>query len=92
MRSLSQFFQEKQEKKELDEKTVLYITRNVIIREYGNKGGENIFPSVWREGRLILKVAGSIWENELLFQKEFLKKTINQECGKKIIKDIFIKR
>ena len=92
MRSLAQLFQKKEEKKELDEKTVLYIVKNVIIREYGNKGWENIQPISFREGNLNLRVSGSIWESEILLQRGFLKKVINQECGQKIIKEIFVKK
>ncbi len=93
MRSLAQLFQRKEkQKKVIDEKTILYITRNVILREYGNKGLENIQATAFREGRLNFWVGGSIWESEVLLQRVYLKKVINEECGKKVIQEIFVKK
>lgn len=93
MRSLAQLFQMKEnQKKEIDEKTILYIARNIILREYGNKGLENIQAKAFREGRLNFWVGGSIWESEVLLQRTYLKKAINKECGEKVIQEIFIKK
>lgn len=93
MRSLAELFQKKEtKKKQIDEKTILYIVRNVILCEYGNCGGENIHPTSYKEGKLFLLVSGSIWESEILLQKTILKRAINEKCGKGTIREIYIKK
>lgn len=95
MRSLAQLFLKKEKEggvKEIDEKTILYITGNTLLEEYGNKGRANIQPISFSKGRLSLKVSGSIWESEILLQRHDLRMKINEACGKNIIEEISVKK
>lgn len=93
MQSLSALFQKKREQEivVLDDKTVLYIARNVILREYGNLGVKNITPKSFREGNLNLLVSGSVWKSEVELTRGDLKKEINKECGQKAVLEIYLK-
>jgi hypothetical protein len=37
----------------LDEKTIFYIAKKVLVEEYGLRGGENIIPSLYQEKKAI---------------------------------------
>lgn len=93
MRSLSELFQKKnlQKPKNLDEKTVLYVTKNIVLREFGNNGIANITPVSFKQGDLVLGVRGSLWRNEVEMSSYNLKKGINEECGLKVVKKIIFR-
>lgn len=65
----------------LDEKTVFYICKRVLIEEYGVRGGENIIPSFYKEKKLFLTPRSSLWSSELWLQKDRIRERINIMLG-----------
>lgn len=65
----------------LDEKTVFYICKRVLIEEYGVRGGENIIPSFYKEKKLFLTPRSSLWASELWLQRDRLRDRINTMLG-----------
>lgn len=65
----------------LDEKTVFYICKRVLIEEYGVRGGENIIPSFYKEKKLFLTPRSSLWASELWLQRDRLRDRINIMLG-----------
>jgi len=44
-----------------------------------------------RNGRLYIKVDSPSWRNQMLFQKDYIKKKINEKMDKKIIREIILR-
>lgn len=103
MKSLSQFLVKKRLKSprkngpprgqwllrgDLDEKTVLYITRKVIEEEYGKKGAENVVPKRYKDKTLFINALQSVWANEIVLEKERLCVLLNKKLGKGGIQEI----
>lgn len=93
MQSLAALFQKKQEQQKpvLDDKTVLYVAQNVIVREYGAIGSKNVVPKSFKEGKLTLFVSGSVWKSEVELTRGDLRKEINKACGQKAVQEMCIK-
>jgi hypothetical protein len=89
MKKLSSLLSKKKfQIKEIDEKTVFFIVKRIILREFGTAGQENISPEKYFKNMLILKSSSSLWASEFwLRQKIFLKK-INKEIGRDVVKKI----
>jgi hypothetical protein len=77
---------------ELDEKTLFYIARKVLVEEYGLRGGENIIPTLYREKKLFLSARSSLWGNEVWLEKERLMEKMNSLLGGEAIVEIKIGR
>ncbi len=65
----------------VDEKTLFYICKKVLVEEYGIRGGENIIPVFYKEKQLFLSPKSSLWGNEVWLQRESLKRKINALIG-----------
>jgi Dna[CI] antecedent, DciA len=76
----------------LDEKTVFYIARKIISEEYGQRGGENIVPVHYQEGKLFLSSRSSLWGNEVWLEREVLRNKMNTLLGQEGIQEIKITR
>lgn len=76
----------------LDEKTIFYVARKVLLEEYGSKGGENIIPTLYKEKKLYLSARSSLWGNEIWLEKEHLRKKMNTLMGDEGIIEIKIDR
>lgn len=74
----------------LDEKTLFYICKKVLVEEYGVRGGENIIPVFYKEKHLFLAPKSSLWGNEVWLQRESLKRKINALAGTEAIVEIKI--
>lgn len=96
MRSLKDLTTKKggwvQEERKLDDKTVFFAFEKVIGEWYGFKGRENIFPEEWKDGTLLIRVRSSLWLNELLLEKEKLKRAVNTFLGEEPVKNITFRR
>ena len=90
MKLLKNFLNRKRfnKKTDLDEKTVFYIFKKVIKREYGRMGEENIQPRFYKKGKIFIKTQSSNWANEIWLNRQSLVEKINQELGSDEIKEI----
>jgi hypothetical protein len=77
---------------ELDEKTVFFICRKVILEEYGMKGGENIIPVLYKDKRLFLSPRSSLWGNEIALEREALRGKVNKLLGDEVVCEIVVSR
>jgi len=76
----------------LDEKTVFYITKKVLVEEYGIRGGENIIPTLYKEKKLFLSSRSSLWGNEIWLERDRLKEKINILLGSDAVGEIKLNR
>ena len=76
----------------LDEKTIFYIAKKVLVEEYGLRGGENIIPSLYQEKKLFLSSRSSLWGNEVWLEKERLRDKMNTWLGTEGILEIKVDR
>lgn len=74
----------------IDEKTLFFVTKKVLIEEYGIRGGENIIPTFFKEKKLFLSPRSSLWSSELYLMREHLCKKINEMLGNDVVKEIKI--
>jgi hypothetical protein len=90
MKALSDFLKSKviQNKGSLDEKTVFYIFKKIIQREYGQRGEKNIQMQCYKNKIVYIQTQGSVWANEIWLNKKDLVRYINQEIGEKEVQDI----
>lgn len=72
----------------LDDKTVFYIARKVLVEEYGIRGGENIIPTFYKEKKLFLSARSSLWGNEIWLERDRLKEKMNILLGSEAISEI----
>ena len=94
MRSLKQLLPERQPivGGEADEQTVFFVCRRVIQEEFGARGSENITPAVFREKKLYVSSAGSLWTSEVLLRKRLLQARINAVLGAETVLDIRVRK
>ncbi|MGK2848592.1 MAG: hypothetical protein ACSLEX_00790 [Minisyncoccota bacterium] len=78
--------------REIDEKTVFYIAKRVMIEEYGIRGGESIIPILYKDKVLFLSPQSSLWSSEIVLQKKYLCQKMNQMIGMEVIQEIKIAR
>lgn len=76
----------------LDEKTVFYIAKKVLVEEYGLRGGENIIPTLYKEKKLFLSARSSLWGNEIWLERDRLREKMNILLGGEAIREIKIGR
>ncbi len=74
----------------IDEKTIFYITKKVLVEEYGIRGGENILPTFFKDKKLFLSPRSSLWSSEIYLMQEHLRKKINALLGDEIVLEIKI--
>jgi len=74
----------------IDEKTIFYIAKRVLVEEYGVRGGENILPTFFNEKKLFLSPRSSLWSSEVYLMKEHIRKRINEMLGSEVIQEIKI--
>lgn len=83
MRTLKDLLPQKRvaQKVSIDDKTVFYLCKRVLVEEYGIRGGENIIPVLYKDGKLFLSPRSSLWASEITLQKTHLCKRINALLG-----------
>lgn len=74
----------------IDEKTLFFVAKKVLIEEYGVRGGENILPTFYKEKKLFLSPRSSLWSSEIYLMREHLCKRINEMLGSDVIQEIKI--
>jgi len=72
----------------IDQQSVFYVFKLVIKEEYGKQGAENIKPVFFKDKKIFIKTTGSTWESELLMQKKYIVKKINDQLGNNEIVDL----
>jgi len=72
----------------LDEKTVFYIAKKVLVEEYGIRGSENIIPAFYKEKKLFLSARSSLWGNEIWLERDRLREKMNALLGSEAISEI----
>ncbi len=94
MRSLKKILSQKRQQpsaqREIDEQTIFYIAKQVILEEYGKRGGENITPTFYKDKKLFFRPKSSLWASEVLLERTHLCKQINQIIGAEVVKEIKI--
>lgn len=92
MRTLKELLPRKQlaMPKEIDEKTIFHIAKQVLIEEYGVRGGENIIPNFYKDKKLFLAPRSSLWGSEAYLMREHLVSRINAILGSEAVKEIKI--
>lgn len=73
---------------DLDEQTVFYIWKKVVMEEYGIRGSENIIPQNYKNKKLFLASQSSLWGNEIWLQRDFLRKRMNEIMGNEVVVEI----
>ncbi len=76
----------------IDEKTVFFIAKKVLVTEYGVRGGENIIPTLYKEKKLFLSSRSSLWGNEVWLERKSLKEKMNTLLGGEAIVEIKLGR
>lgn len=76
----------------IDEKTIFHIAKRVVIEEYGARGGENIIPVFCKEKKLFLSPRSSLWASEVILQRVYLCRRINEILGTEAVEEIKISR
>jgi hypothetical protein len=74
----------------LDEKTVFFVCKRVIVEEYGVRGGENIIPNFYGDKKLFLAPRSSLWSSEIWLQREHIRKRMNEMLGSEAIVEVKI--
>ena len=92
MRTLKELLPRKQltVPKEIDEKTIFHIAKQVLVEEYGVRGGENIIPSFYKDKKLFLAPRSSLWGSEIYLMREHIAKRINAILGSEEVKEVKI--
>lgn len=76
----------------IDEKTVFYIVKKIILEEYGIRGGENIIPTLYKDKKVFLSSRSSLWGNEIWIEREHLREKINLLLGEGVILEVKLGR
>lgn len=76
--------------KEIDDKTIFHIAKQVLVEEYGARGGENIIPTYYKDKKLFLAPRSSLWGSELYLMREHIAKRINAILGSEEVREIKI--
>ncbi len=74
----------------IDEKTIFYVCKRVLIEEYGARGGENIIPTYLKDKKLFLSPKSSLWGSEAHMRRAHLVRRINDLLGSQILLEIKI--
>lgn len=92
MQTLKELLPKKQrtQPKEIDEKTIFHIARQVLVEEYGVRGGENIIPTYYKDKKLFLAPRSSLWGSEAYLMREHIAKRINVILGSEEVKEVKI--
>lgn len=76
----------------LDEKTIFFIAKKVLVMEYGVRGGENIIPTLYKDKKLFLSSRSSLWGNEIWLERKSLREKMNILLGGEAIVEIKLGR
>lgn len=76
----------------IDEKTIFFIAKKILVTEYGIRGGENIIPTLYKDKKLYLSSRSSLWGNEIWLERESLKDKMNSLLGGEAIVEIKLGR
>lgn len=74
----------------IDEKTIFYVCKTVLVEEYGARGGENLIPTYLKEKKLFLSPRTSLWASEAHIRREHLVRRINELLGGPVLVEIKI--
>lgn len=74
----------------IDQQSVFYIFNLIVKEEYGKQGAENIKPVFLKDKKIFIKTTGSNWASEILSQKKYIVKKINDQLGDNEIVDLVI--
>lgn len=72
----------------LDEQTVFFVCRRILVEMYGAKGSENIIPQTYKDKKLYLSPRSSLWSNEVWLEREQILKKINLTVGSEAVMEI----
>ena len=72
----------------LDEKTVFFVCKKVLIEEYGERGGENITPILFKEKKLFLSPKSSLWRSEAFLHRKRICDRVNELLGAVVVQEV----
>ena len=85
-------YQRKVGKKQiLDDKTVFFVFKKVIEKEFGQLGKQKFTPDYFAKRVLFIKADNSIWSAELWTNKARIIAKINEEFGEIVVENIKMK-
>lgn len=95
MRKLGSFLQKTYQERVsrppvLDDRTVFYVCKRLIAREYGVRGGENLEPRYYKEKRLFIAARSSLWAQEFRLVRTAFVALLNDELGQEAVVEIKI--
>ena len=79
-------------KTDIDPQSVFYIFNLVIKEEYGKQGAENIKPVFFKDRKIFIKATGSNWPSEILLQRKYILKKVNEQLGGEEIVDLVMEQ
>ena len=76
--------------KVIDDQTIFYVCKRVLVEEYGARGGENITPVYYKEKekRLLLSPRSSLWASEAHMRRAHIMKRINELLGSEVLAEV----
>jgi hypothetical protein len=90
MKDLRQLLDKKKlrPKAALDDRSVFYVFSLVIKEEYGKQGVENVKAMFFKDRKIFIKTAGSIWASEIWTNRKHIVKRVNEQLGTEEITDL----
>lgn len=86
------FSKKNQERKvELDEKTIFFIFKKIIQKEFGDVGSGKFSPQHFSNKTIFIKSNSPAWSAELWMNEKRIVSKINQELGEGIIEKIKVR-
>ena len=80
-----------EKKTSVDEKSVFFVFKKVIQKEFGETGLGKIVPDYFSNKTLIIKSKSSAWAAELWTNREKIIKALNKDLGEGSVDKIRIK-
>ena len=75
----------------IDEKTIFFIFKEVIKKEFGEFGAEKFKADYFSGKTIFVKTQSSAWASELWANRERIIRKINEKTGSDLIEEIKIK-
>ena len=72
----------------LDDQTLFFVFRQVIIREFGARGGAHLEARYLKDKKLFVAAKSSLWAQEFSLEAENFRALLNQELGQEAILEI----
>jgi predicted nucleic acid-binding Zn ribbon protein len=75
----------------LDEKTLFFVVKKILLKEFGSLGAEKFLPHHYSKKTLTIRSDSAPWVAELWTNQERIIRKINEELGGEILEKIKLK-